>query len=407
MKKILSLTMILALLLACAADLSSCGREGRTENADAALSVSETAQSHQVVTVGVYEPASGADSAGGKREALGIRYANEVRPTVELDGVTYDVELNFVDNGSSRELAVAAAEELAESDCAIILGSYGSEVSVAGIPAFTASGTAVVGATCSAPEVTNGNDCYFRICYLDSFQGVVLAHYAYSCLGVTKAYCLSEEGNGYSVDMANAFAGTFHYLGGTCIQASCPADTTDFTGYITDAQTAVCGVLFCPTPAETAPLIMEQAEAQNLLPPILAGDAWDTGEVLKTAMGKSISVTIVSPYLEGADPAFDEAIKNWIRSDRTNLSENGGDNMVTAATALGYDAYFVALDAIERAGSTDPVAVRAALWSTDTEGVTGEICFDGNGDAVRKDACIKRANAATGTWDYITTQSVV
>ena len=164
---------------------------------------------------------------------------------------------------------------------------------------------AVVGATCNAPQVTEGNDCYFRICYSDSFQGIVLAHYAYSCLGVTKAYCLSEQENGKSVGMADAFAATFHYLGGTCVRASYPAGTTDFAEYISDAQTAVCGVLFCPTPVETAPLIIEQAEALSLLPPVLAGDDWDTGAVLKAAVGKSVSVTVASPYQEGADPAFD------------------------------------------------------------------------------------------------------
>ncbi|MBR2667264.1 MAG: ABC transporter substrate-binding protein [Oscillospiraceae bacterium] len=407
MKKILSLTMISVLLLACAAELSGCGKEGRAENAGAAMSVSDTAEAGRVVSVGVYEPASGADSMGGKRETLGIRYANEVRPTVELDGVTYNVELKFVDNESSPEIAAAAAEELAESDCSVILGSYGSEMSVAGIPAFTEAGVAAVGATCSAPQVTEGNDCYFRICYSDSFQGVVLAHYAYSCLGVTKAYCLSEQENGDSARMADAFAATFHYLGGTCIQASYPAGTTDFTEYISAAQKAVCGVLFCPTPAATAPLIIEQAETMSLLQPILAGDDWDTGEVLKAAVGKSVSVTVTTPYLEGADPAFDAAVRDWIRSDRTNVSENGGDSTVTATTALGYDAYFVALDALERAGSTDPVAVRAAMWSTDTTGVTGEIRFDGTGDAVRTGACIKRANPSTGDWDYITTQSVL
>ena len=139
-----------------------------------------------VVKIGVYEPASGDNGAGGKQETLGVQYANTVTPTVEIAGKTYKVQLEIVDNESSNDKAVTAASELINKGVSIVLGSYGSGVSIAASDTFKDANVPVVGITCTNPQVTAGNSHYFRICFLDPFQGSVHANLAKDKFGAKK-----------------------------------------------------------------------------------------------------------------------------------------------------------------------------------------------------------------------------
>ena len=131
------------------------------------------------VKIGIYEPASGDNGAGGKQETLGAIYANEKIPTVTIAGKEYKVELVRVDNESSNDKAVTAASELVSKGVSIVLGSYGSGVSIAASDTFLSAGIPAIGITCTNPQVTLGNDHYFRICFLDPFHGTVLASLAH------------------------------------------------------------------------------------------------------------------------------------------------------------------------------------------------------------------------------------
>ncbi|MBR6114597.1 MAG: ABC transporter substrate-binding protein [Oscillospiraceae bacterium] len=382
MKKVLSVVLCVCLLCAMMAGCGGSSSGGK-----------------KTVTIGVFEPASGDNGAGGKQETLGVQYANSIQPTVEINGETYDVVVKYVDNESSNDKAPSAAAELVNAGCSIILGSYGSGVSIAGGPTFENAGIPVVGITCTNPAVTEGNSYYFRICFLDPFQGTVLANYAYSELGVTKAYCLNKLGDDYSAGLVNYFIEAFEGLGGTCVHEEFPDGNSDFTSYVANAKAADCGVFFSPVSTEAAQLIIDQTVAQGATFPLLAGDTWDSNVILQAAMGKDVNVTITTFYPEGADADFDSNIKVWINGDATNLANNGGDDTVAAVTAMGYDAYFFALAAMQKAGSTDPAKIMEALWSTEYTGVTGPIKLDQtNGDAIRNTAYVKKADTATGTW---------
>ena len=162
MKKILALVLVLMLAFSVAA-------------------MAETAT--ETVKIGVFEPASGDSGAGGKQEILGMQYANYIQPTVEIGGTTYNVELVYADNQSSTDKAPSAAQQLVSEGVSVVLGSYGSGVSIAGAPIFEDAGIPAIGVTCTNPAVTEGNTHYFRICFLDPFQGTVLANYAYNELG--------------------------------------------------------------------------------------------------------------------------------------------------------------------------------------------------------------------------------
>ena len=137
----------------------------------------------KIINIGVFEPTTGDNAAGGKQEVLGILYANSLDNTVEIGGATYTVEVNISDNGSLKEYALSTATALVEEDkSVIIIGSYGSDVAIAAGPVFEKAGVAAIGASCTNPDVTDKNDFYFRTCFIDPYQGSALADFAHSII---------------------------------------------------------------------------------------------------------------------------------------------------------------------------------------------------------------------------------
>lgn len=359
-----------------------------------------------VVLIGIYEPASGDSGAGGKQEMLGVQYANYLTPTVEIGGETYEIQLVYADNGSSTDKAPSAAQSLVASGVSVVLGSYGSGVSIAGSKYFADADIAAITASSTNPQVTAGNDHYFRICFLDPFQGVVLANYAYKELGARTAYSLAELGNDYDQGLTTYFKQAFEELGGTVIADSFPNGTSDFTSYLTNAQMYSADVFFCPVSIAYSTQIVQQAASQGVSFPILGGDTLDSNVVAKAATGTDIDLTITTFYQEGANPEFDNGFREWLNSDSEYLTNNGGNDMIAAVSAMGYDTYLVALEAMKIAGSTDSRAILEALPSVDITGVSGRIIFDEIGDAVRSSAFVKRVNSETGDWEFVTEQTV-
>ena len=359
MKKLLSIALILCLVLALAPMAFA---------------------DNPVVKIGVFEPQSGDNGAGGKQEVLGMQYANKLTPTVEIDGTTYDVQLVYADNASSNDKAPTAAQDLISNGVSLVLGSYGSGVSIAASDTFANAGVPAIGVTCTNPQVTADCEVYFRICFLDPFQGTVLAN------------------------LCNFFIDAFGK--DNCVYEQFPEGTSDFSTYITNAQNQGCDVFFSPVSTEAAAQIIAKADTQALGMPILAGDTWDSNVILNAAKGTDVRICVTTFYQEGADEEFDAGIKEWIRSDSTALANNGGNDELAAVTVMGYDAYYVALEALKAAGSVDPEAVLEAIPSVEYVGVTGNIAFDDIGDALRDSAFVKECNTETGVWDFVTVATV-
>ena len=161
-------------------------------------------------------------------------------------------------------------------------------------------------------------------------------------------------------------------------------------------------MFYSPVSIEAAQLIIDQCDAQGYKVPLLAGDTWDSNVVLQAVKGKDIDLTVTTFYPEGANEEFDNGFKAWVKADSTRLQNNGGDDFVAAVSAMGYDAYFFALEALKKAGSTDSAKVMEALPTTEFDGVCGHIALDAtNGDAIRDTAYVKHANTETGTWDAL------
>ena len=122
----------------------------------------------KVIKIGVFEPQSGDNGAGGKQEVLGIQYANSVKPTVTIGGEEYKIELDIQDNQSSTDKAVSAAQQLVADKVSVVLGSYGSGVSIAGGSVFQEAGVPAIGVTgiwCSVPIGWALADFVGLLCY--------------------------------------------------------------------------------------------------------------------------------------------------------------------------------------------------------------------------------------------------
>ncbi len=359
-----------------------------------------------VLKIGVFEPASGDSGAGGKQETLGVQYANAVAPTVEIGGTTYKVELVLADNGSSPDKAPSAAQKLVSEGVSVALGTYGSSVAIAGSPVFKDANIPVIGLTCTNPQVTLGNTHYFRVCFLDPFQGTVLANYASKELGATTVYCLGELGNDYDQGLIEYFKQAFEGLGGTVIKEDFPTGTADFTSYLTNASMYNADVFFCPVSIAYSTQIIQKANDQGFQITILGGDTLDNNKVAEAATGTAIKTVITTFYQEGANKEFDEGFKAWLNENPEMLTNNGGNDMIAAVSVMGYDGYFMALEALKNAGSINGADVMAALPTTEIDGVSGHIKFDENGDAVRNSAFVKTINNETGAWEFVAEQTV-
>lgn len=370
MKKALSLLLCLALVATMTA-----GCSGSSSKSDS-----------DVIKVGVFEPLTGANASGGELELEGVQLANKARPEV----LGKKVELVTADNKSDKAEATTAAARLIEKDkvCAI-LGSWGSSLSMAAGDLVKSNKVPAIALSATNPQVTLGNDYYFRVCFLDPFQGTVMANYAAKTLGAKKVAIVQEVSNDYSVGLAKFFTDAFTKLTGdsSAIVATGNYNTgdQDFNGILTNIKATNPDVIFAPGNYTESALLIKQARALGITCPIIGGDTWETNEFI-TVGGADVEGAVMSTFFDDTNPPT-EAGKTMVAAYKAEYPDRAN---VPAVTALGYDGYMLLLDAIERAGSADPQAIRDALAKTQNfEGATGMITINENGDAEKDGAIIK------------------
>lgn len=409
MKKLLALALASVMTVS----LAACG--GGTDNGggDAAATAAGTPISGDTIKIGVFEPTTGENGGGGMQEVLGIRYANQVAPTVDINGTTYNIELVEVDNQSDKTAAVTAAQSLISSGVVGVLGSYGSGVSIAAGQTFADAAVPAIGCSCTNPQVTLGNDFYFRTCFLDPFQGTVMASYAKD-QGYTTAAVICQNGDDYSTGLGAFFkqAFTSAELGGTIVaEETYQTNESDFNAILTSVKNSGAECVFIPSSIATATLILPQAAAIGLDAQIIASDTWENESIVAAAGAAAEGVAFSTFFDENDDTnpvakEFVEGFKAFLNSNSANITANGGTDGVAAVSALGYDAYMcmynalAALDGTE--GDLTSVNVRDALVNVNYDGVTGNITFDENGDANKSIAYIKQVK--DGKFVFVKTQ---
>ena len=396
MKKFLAMALAAVMVIGVAGCGSSSETPAEGDGAEA------SASGENVIKFGVFEPQTGENGGGGLQEVYGMRYANQIYPTVEIGGTEYKIELVEVDNKSDKTEAVTAAQKLAAEGVIGVLGSYGSGVSIAAGDIFADAGIPAIGCSCTNPQVTNGNDWYFRTCFIDPFQGTVMANYAIQN-GYKTAAVITQLGDDYSSGLGSFFKTAFESLGGTIVaEEQFQTNQSDFKAILTNIKSANPDIIFAPSSITTAPLILKQAREMGITAVIAAGDTWENATIIENA-GADAEGAVLSTFFDEAAPANDEAA-SFIKGFKEYLVSIGEPDIIPAVSALGYDAYLCLLQAIKDADSTDPAAVRDALENVSVTGVTGDITFNETGDANKSLAFIKTIK--DGQFQFLTTTTL-
>lgn len=412
MKKLLALALASIMTVS----LAACGGGDAADNSGNTTTAAGTPISGNTIKIGVFEPTTGENGGGGMQEVLGIRYANSVAPTVDINGTTYNIELVEVDNQSDKTAAVTAAQSLISSGVVGVLGSYGSGVSIAAGQTFADASVPAIGCSCTNPQVTLGNDFYFRTCFLDPFQGTVMASYAKD-LGYSTAALICQNGDDYSTGIGAYFkqAFTSEALGGTIVaEETYQTNESDFNAILTSVKASGAECVFIPCSIATATLILPQAAAVGLDAQIIAPDTWEN-ESIVAAAGAAAEGVAFSTFFDENDEEnpvakeFVEGFKAYLNSSSANLTANGGTDGVAAVSALGYDAYMCMYNALASLDGTEgdltSVNLRDALAAVNYDGVTGNITFNENGDANKSVAYIKEVK--DGKFVFVKTQEAI
>ena len=353
------------------------------------------ATSSDVIKIGVFEPLTGANAAGGEMTVEGIKLANEKVGEV----LGKEVQLVILDNKSEKVDAANAASSLIDKEKVVaIIGSYGSSLSMAAGDIVKTGKVPAVGCSPTNPLVTLDNDFYFRVCFIDPFQGTVMANYAFNELRAKKAAIIQDVQQDYSIGLSKYFVDAFIKLTGDAdsIVGTISYNTgdQDFSAQLTNINSLNPDVIFAPGNDGESALLIKQARDLGITTPILGGDTWESPVFLDVG-GSAVEGVVYSTHFTSESPvtvASEEFLKEY--KDKYNKEAN-------AFAALGYDAYMVIIDAIEKAGSEDPVAIRDKIAATkDFVGATGVITLDENGDAV-KSAIINQVK--DGRFIYLTT----
>jgi branched-chain amino acid transport system substrate-binding protein len=351
------------------------------------------------VKIGVFEPLTGANAAGGAMEVEGVKLANALYPTVKVGDKEYKIELVISDNKSDKVEAANAAQRLVDQDKVhAILGSWGSSLSMAAGPIVKEKKIPAIAMSATNPLVTKGNDFYFRVCFIDPFQGTVMANYAFKEVKAKKAVIIREVSNDYSVGLAKYFVDSFKKLtgdeGAILAELNYNTNDQDFTAQLTTVKSMKPDVIFAPGNYTESALIVKQARELGITAPFLGGDTWEAPEFVD--VGKlAVEGTVFSTFFATEVPITPTS-KEFLDAYRKQYNKEPA-----AVTALGFDGYLVVRDAIAKAGSLDGTKIRDALVAIKAfPGAAGLITFDQNRDAT-KSAVIKTVKG--GKFAYLTT----
>jgi branched-chain amino acid transport system substrate-binding protein len=358
------------------------------------ITMSNAALAQDVVKFGIAEPMTGAMAVGGKLAMRGYELAHEQNPMV----LGKQVELVFVDNKSDKVEAANAVSWLIEREGVVALFvGYGSDMAIAGGEAANKAGIPLLSATATNPLVTQDKKYVFRACFTDPFQGQVMARYTIENLGITKAALLVDIAQDYSVGLANSYKRTFEKMGGEIVSDfKYNTGDQDFSAQLSQIITSGAEALFFPGYVGDIALIAIQGRELGFTGRYLGGDTLHNPVLIELA-GEAAEGLIASTLFAEDQPATPQSVKfAKLFREKYNLAPN-------PVSILCYDSYNLMVNAIERAGSLDPAAIRDALAATrNYPGADGFITIDENGDAVKSAVLVTIVN---GKYKYLTTVS--
>jgi len=307
---------------------------------------------------------------------------------VDIGGTKYLINYIFEDDQGSAEVAANAFRKLIDQDEVVaIIGSVMSKCTLAGAPIAQDAGVPVISPTSTNAQVTLTGDYIFRACFIDPFQGAVVANFSYNDLKAKTAAVIFDNGNDYTKGIAEVFRESFEKLGGKVVAYESFTDedkTTDFSAQLTNIKAANPEVIFLDAYYSAAALEAKQARALGITVPFVGPDGWDSAEFPKLG-GEAVEGGHFCTHYSAEDPR--PIAQNFVKK----YTETYGQTP-DALAALAYDAALILIDSLQRAGSTDVAAIRDAIFATNLECVSGQIIFDENRNPIKKAAVLKVEN---------------
>lgn len=343
----------------------------------------ETTASSNEILVGEFGSFTGGEATFGQSTSNGIQMAFEEKNKA---GGVKGKKLTLIsldDQGKAEEAAAVVTRLITQNKVVAVIGEVASSRSLAAAPIAQQNKIPMISPSSTNPKVTEVGDYIFRVCFIDPFQGTVMAKFASEHLKAKKIAILRDVKSDYSVGLADYFIKKFKELGGSIVSdQSYQAGEMDFKAQLTQIRAVKPDAIFIPGYYTEVGLIARQARQLGITVPLLGGDGWDSSKLYEIG-GSAINGNYFSNHYttETSDPVVLDFIKKY--KERFKETPDG-------LAALGYDAAKILIEAMDKAPEVTPAAIRDQLAKTaDFSGVTGKISINDQRNAVKPAVVVK------------------
>lgn len=347
-----------------------------------------------VIKIGEVGSMTGSEATFGMSTHNGIELAAQlVNDAGGIKGKKVQI-ISLDDQGKPEEAATAVTKLITQDKVTAILGEVASSRSLAMAPIAQANKVPMITPSSTNPKVTEQGDFIFRVCFIDPFQGTVMARFALETLGVKKVAILRDVKNDYSVGLADYFTAHLKKNGGEIvIDQSYSAGDIDFRSQLTAIRAKKPEAIFVPGYYTEVGLIGRQARDLGIKVPLMGGDGWDSPK-LKEIGGKALDNSFFSNHYTHEDQS--PFVQDFISKYKAKYG-----SIPDGLAAMGYDAMMVLADAMKRAPDLSPDAIKNAIAATkDYQAVTGKITINEKRDAVKSAVVLE---VVGGEFKYKTT----
>jgi branched-chain amino acid transport system substrate-binding protein len=356
------------------------------------------ANAGDTIKVGVYGDLSGTTSSFGQSTKNGIELATE---EINKNGGVLGKKLELViedDQGKPEQAKTVVQKLISQDKVQVVLGEVASTNSLAAAPVAQDAKIPMISPSSTNPKVTEIGDYIFRVCFIDPFQGSVMAKYAANDLKAKTAAIFGDVQSDYSKGLTQYFTQEFTKLGGKILEEQkYTQNDTDFKGQLTSIRQKNPDVIYVPGYYGEVGIIVKQARELGMTMPILGGDGWDSPKLWELG-GDSLKNTFISNHYSVENPAPE--IQKFVKAYEAKYGAKPD-----SLAALAYDAAYILADSLKRAGSAESAKLRDAIASTkEFKGVTGSISINAQRDAV-KSAVVLGLEPAEKSFKFKTTIS--
>jgi branched-chain amino acid transport system substrate-binding protein len=347
-----------------------------------------TAEGSSTIQIGFFGDLTGPTVDFGLSAKNGVLMAaDEINQAGGINGHQIDIVMED-DKGSPEEAAQVAGKLIDRYKVIAIVAAGASGNSLAAAPKAQSAQVPLIAPSSTNPAVTQAGDYIFRACFIDAFQGEVMAKFAAHTLKAKKAAILLDFNSPYSRGLSDFFEFSFTKLDGqVVVKQSYAQGDADYRGQLSLIKAASPDVIYIPGYYGDVAIIARQARQLGLTVPLLGADGWDAPELWELG-GDALNNTYISNHYSADDPS--ETIKKFAHAYRQRY----GNLTPDAHAALAYDALRFLAEAIQRAGTTEGAKLRDALAETkDFPGVTGIISMDRQRNAVKPAVILKLQDA--------------